>query len=158
MKESIAIRKLKKTDILECINLFHNTVHAVNAKDYSAKQLNAWAPKVNPEITDRWLTLLDNISYVAEFNKKIVGFGDITRDGYLDRLYIHKDFQGKGTATAILTKLEEKAKELHLTEINTAASITANPFFEKHGFEVLNEQQVEVHGVKLTNFIMRKCL
>lgn len=50
MKLPIRLRKLKETDILECIILFQNTIHAVNAKDYSPIQLDAWAPKVKPAL------------------------------------------------------------------------------------------------------------
>lgn len=158
MKLPILIRELKEIDIPECIVLFQNTIHAVNAKDYSPIQLDAWAPKVKPEITPRWQTLSENISYVAESNNQIVGFGDLTMQGYLDRLFVHKDFQGQGIAAAIVKKLEERANELNLKEINTAASITAKPFFERSGFVVMKEQEVEIHGVKLTNFVMRKLL
>ncbi|MBA2648208.1 MAG: GNAT family N-acetyltransferase [Legionella sp.] len=158
MKLPIRLRNLKETDVLECIILFQNTIHAVNAKDYSPIQLKAWAPKVKPEITPRWKTLPENISYVAEFDNQIVGFGDLTKQGYLDRLFVHKDFQGQGIAATIVQKLEEQANELNLKEISTAASITAKPFFEKSGFVVMKEQQVEIHGVKLTNFVMRKLL
>ena len=158
MKLPILIRELKEIDIPECIVLFQNTIHAVNAKDYSPTQLDAWAPKVKPKITPRWQTLSENIAYVAEFENQMVGFGDLTRDGYLDRLFVHKDFQGQGIAAAIVQKLEERANELNLKEITTAASITAKPFFERSGFVVMKEQQVEIHGVKLTNFVMRKPL
>lgn len=158
MKLPVQLRALKETDILECITLFQNTIHAVNAKDYSPSQLEAWAPKVKPEITPRWQTLSENISYVAELENQIVGFGDLTEKGYLDRLYVHKDFQGQGIAAAIVQKLEKRAHELNLEEITTAASITAKPFFERAGFVVMKEQQVEIHGVKLTNFVMRKLL
>lgn len=152
------IRELKETDILECIVLFQNTIHVVNAKDYSPRQLDAMAPKIKPEITPRWRTLLENISYVAESDNQIVGFGDLTSQGYLDRLYVHKDFQGQGIAAAIVQKLEERAHELNLKEITTAASITSKPFFEKSGFIAMKKQQVEIYGVKLTNFVMRKLL
>lgn len=158
MKLPIQLRALKETDILECIALFQNTIHAVNAKDYSPIQLEAWAPKEKPEITPRWQTLSENISYVAELENQIVGFGDLTEKGYLDRLFVHKDFQGQGIAAAIVQKLEKRANELNLEEITTAASITAKPFFERAGFVVIKEQQVEIHGVKLTNFVMRKLL
>ena len=158
MKLPIQLRALKETDVLECITLFQNTIHAVNAKDYSPLQLEAWAPKVKPEITLRWQTLSENISYVAEYANQIVGFGDLTKEGYLDRLFVHKDFQGRGIAAAIVQKLEERANELNLKEITTAASITAKPFFERARFFVMKEQQVEIQGVKLTNFVMRKLL
>lgn len=158
MKLSVQLRMLKERDILECIILFQNTVHTVNAKDYSPIQLETWAPIVKPEITPRWQTLLENISYVAEFENQIVGFADLTSEGYLDRLFVHKDFQGQGIAATIVQKLEERAHQLNLKMITTAASITAKPFFERSGFVLIKEQQVEIHGVQLSNFVMRKFL
>ena len=83
MKLPIRLRALEEIDILECIILFQNTIHTVNAKDYSPIQLEAWAPKVKPEVTPRWQTLSENIAYVAEFGNQIVGFGDLTKEGYL---------------------------------------------------------------------------
>lgn len=40
--------------------------------------------------------------------------------------------------------------------IITDASITARPFFEKRGYKVIKEQQVELRGQIFTNFKMSK--
>ena len=40
-------------------------------------------------------TGLRHHTIVAECGNEIVGFGDIDDTGYLDRLYVHKDHQGK---------------------------------------------------------------
>ena len=100
---------------------------------------------------------------VAEEEGKIIGFGDMDRSGYLDRLYVHKDFQGRGIASAICDTLEsvveENQKEAGDTAKNcfiTHASITARPFFEKRGYRVIREQLVERRGEKLKNFVMEK--
>lgn len=155
------IRKIKETELDECIMLFQQTVHSVNAKDYSEKELHAWAPLAEPKYLDNyayWQSLLSNITYVAEVDHHLVGFGDLTDDGYLDRLYVHKDCQGMGIATAIVNALESAANECGIHEIITHASITAKPFFEKMGFVVLKEQRQTVRGEALTNFIMKKML
>lgn len=39
--------------------------------------------------------------------------------------------------------------------IVTHASITTKPFFEKRGYRVIREQQVERQGIFLTNFVMK---
>ena len=82
----------------------------------------------------------------------IIGFGDIDKTGYLDRLYVHADYQKKGAAAAICSRLEQAVSG----KITTHASITARPFFEKRGYRVVREQQVERKGVFLTNFVMEK--
>lgn len=83
----------------------------------------------------------------------IIGFGDIDQTGYLDRLYVNKDSQNKGVATAICDKLESEVKFACVT---VHASITAKPFFEKRGYKILKMQEVEREGVCLRNYIMQK--
>ena len=90
---------------------------------------------------------------MAELDGQIVGFGDLDVErGYLDRLYVHRDHQGEGIATALCGALERAASG----PITTHASITARPFFEGRGYRVLREQQVERRGVWLTNYVMGK--
>ncbi len=145
------IRRYQQSDCKELAELFYNTVHTVNAKDYTKEQLNVWATgKVDLE---KWnQSLQEHYSVVAVDDKIIVGFGDIDKTGYLDRLFVHSDYQGKGVATAICNQLEQVVQG----GIITHASITARPFFEKRGFKTIKEQQVERQGIFLTNFIDRK--
>lgn len=145
------IRMYQPSDCESMAKLFYQTVHTVNAKDYTQEQLRAWATgTVDLEAWNR--SFQDHFSLVAVENGRIVGFGDITRNGYLDRLYVHSDFQGKGVATALCDRLEQAVQGT----IETHASITARPFFEKRGYKTLQEQSVERHGVWLTNYVMRK--
>lgn len=147
----MVIRKYESSDCKEMAELFFNTVHSVNVKDYTKEQLDAWAPgQVDLEKWDQ--SFQEHFSIVAVENDIIVGFGDIDKTGYLDRLYVHKNYQGKGIATAICDQLESKVKE----NIITHASITAKPFFEKRGYKVVKEQQVERNGIFLKNYIMEK--
>lgn len=73
--------------------------------------------------------------------------------GYLDRLYVHADYQGQGIGTAICDELESA---VNVSQFVTHASITARPFFEGRGYQVVKEQQVERCGIYLTNFVMIK--
>ena len=73
--------------------------------------------------------------------------------GYLDRLYVHKDHQGIGIATALCEKLDASVESATVT---THAFITARPFFEDRGYVVKKEQQVERQGILLTNYVMEK--
>lgn len=85
----------------------------------------------------------------------IVGFGDIDKTGYLDRLFVHKNHQHEGIATAICNKLESYVTG---EKIVTHSSITARPFFEKRGYRTIREQVVVRKGISLTNFIMEKSI
>ena len=148
----MTLRDYTKTDCAELAELFYDTVHTVNAKDYTQEQLDAWATgKVNLEAWNE--SFQAHHTVVAEMDGKIVGFGDMDETGYLDRLYVHKDYQRRGVAAAICDALEQRTKA---AEFTTHASITARPFFEKRGYTARREQQVERGGVWLTNFVMKK--
>lgn len=145
------LRKYKPSDCKQIAEIFFNTVHAINAKDYTKAQLNAWATgQVDLESWNQ--SFLEHFSIVAEDQGVLVGFGDMDKTGYLDRLYVHKDYQNMGIATAICNALEPFAPG----KIVTHASITAKPFFLKRGYVVINAQQVERRGVILKNFVMEK--
>jgi len=143
------IRKYQSSDCGKLAELFYNTVHRVNAKDYTKEQLDAWATgQVDLEEWDR--SLREHYSVVAVADGTIVGFGDISGTGCLDRLFVHADHQREGVASVICDRLEGAVQG----KIVTHASITARPFFEKRGYKVVKKQQVERRGVLLTNFIM----
>lgn len=147
----MVLREYQSSDCEELAWLFYNTVHKVNAKDYTEEQLNAWATgNVNLKKWD--CSFKEHYSLIAVDDEKIIGFGDMDKTGYLDRLYVHFEYQGKGVATAICNQLERFVPG----NIVTHASITARPFFEKRGYRMVREQQVERQGIFLTNFVMEK--
>lgn len=145
------VRDYQPADCKELTELFYRTVHTVNARDYTKEQLDAWAAEqIDLEVWDRSFREHDCVVVVEDGT--IVGFGDVDRTGYLDRLFVHVDYQGIGVASAICDRLEQAVKG----DIVTHASITAKPFFEKRGYKVIKEQRAERRGVLLTNFVMKK--
>lgn len=146
------IRRYRPDDCEKITKLFYETVHTVNAKDYTEEQLNVWATgKIDLYAWNQGF--LNDFTVVAILRGELVGFGNITRTGYLDKLYVHKNHQREGIASAICDALE---KSICGCVIETHASITAKPFFEKREYRVIKEQQVERSGIFLTNYIMRK--
>ena len=124
----------------------------MNAKDYTQEQLDAWATgEVDLQAWDK--SFRAHRTIIAVVNGEIVGFGDMDETGYLDRLYVHKDYQGQGIASAICDELERFAAGKTFT---THASITARPFFLHRGYRVVRKQEVIRRGVALTNFVMEK--
>ena len=145
------IRTYQSSDCKEITELFYNTVHTVNMRDYTKEQVDVWAPE-EPDL-DGWNeSLLAHYSIVAVEDNRIVGFGDIDETGYLDRLFVHKDYQRQGIASALCDQLEQAVPG----RIFVHASITARPFFESRGYRVVKQQQVERKGIFLTNFVMEK--
>ena len=157
------LKPYQPNNLTAMLALFHRTVHTVNAKDYTPQQQDAWAPgdvTRDPQRRARWdQTLREHLSLLAWEGEELMGFGDIDlAAGYLDRLYVGADFQGRGVATALCDRLEQAAREAGCETVHSDVSITARPFFESRGYRVLCRQQVERRGVLLTNFKMEKQL
>ena len=146
------LREYQPSDCEQLAELFYQTVHSVNVKDYTKEQVDVWATgKVD---VGEWnSSFLKHKTIVAVENGKIVGFGDMDSTGYFDWLFVHKDHQREGIASAICDKLE---CSVNGKRISTHASITARLFFEKRGYFVITEQQVVRSGVSLTNYLMEK--
>lgn len=146
------LRPYRPADCPRLAQLFYETVHTVNARDYTPRQLSAWAPgTVDLECWNA--SFLAHFTLVAEDGGRITGFGDIDPSGYLDRLYVHKDFQGVGIASALCDALE---RHFSVRTVTTHASLTARPFFAHRGYQTLRRRTVERGGVFLDNFLMEK--
>ena len=153
------LRLYRPQDLEGLIQLFYETVHEVNLGDYSPAEVDAWVP--SPESVDRaaWgESLAAHYTVVAEREGQLLGFGDMDSTGYFDRLYVHRDFQGRGVATSIAHALEGFAHGLGAQRVTVHASRTARPFFERRGYRMLYAQQVERRGVLLENFAMELAL
>lgn len=146
------IREYVPSDCERLAKLFYDTVHSVNAADYTKEQTDAWADG-NVDIAAWNESFMKHYTVVAMHDGDIAGFGDIDKTGYLDRLYVRGDLQRRGAASAICDALESS---VGTGKVTAHVSITARAFFEKRGYAVLREQQVERHGVLLTNYVMEK--
>ena len=93
----ITLRKFDPADAGACLSLFRNTIHRVNIRNYSAEQIHAWAP-LNVEVPNWASRFTGRFAYVACQNELVVGFGDMTTEGHLDRLFVSADHQRQGIA------------------------------------------------------------
>ena len=146
------IRAYTPADCQRTAALFYDTVHAVACRDYSQEQLDAWAPPEGVDLAAWNESFSAHVTLVAVEGETLLGFGDITPTGYLDRLYVHQDHLRQGIATALCERLEGLVQG----PIITHASYTARPFFAQRGYRLVRAQAVERQGVQLTNFVMRK--
>ena len=55
-----------------------------------------------------------------------------------------------------MRRLLARAGELGLAELNSDVSLTAQPFFARFGFEVVEHRVFELRGVEMRNAAMRK--
>ena len=132
------IRPYRSADCPALAELFYETVHTACARDFTPEQLDAWATgEVDLSAWDA--SFLAHRTLAAVEGETIVGFADMDGSGYLDRLYVHRDFQRRGVASALCDALEAASAAETFT---THASRTARPFLEHRGWRVVRERTV----------------
>lgn len=152
------IRPLEEKDLYDMQNLFRSTVLNVNIKDYTNEEVEDWASCGND--MEHWKEILFNNQFIGAFDKQdnLIGFSSMNKNGYMHSMFVHKDWQGKGVATQLLSEVEKIARQYEVKEITSEVSKTARPFFEHKGYVVECEQKQHANRLKLTNYKMKKVL
>lgn len=152
----VRLKDFIKSDAKILRKLFYLSVHNTCQGDYTKEQLNAWAP----ELFDYnvWLNRLTSAeTTVATIEQTTAGF-ILTENCHIDCLFTHPNYQHMGVASALLKYAEDSTLKNNINHISTDASITAKPFFMKHGFKEVEENNVELRGQVFVNFRMIKSL
>lgn len=149
------IRSYQASDLRAVAELFTQAVHGLACGDYDVNQLAAWAPRV-PDLNQWAVRLAVLRTLVAEENTEPVGFISYERTGHIDLLYTSPKCARRGIASALFGEAAAKLCSEGIAELFTEASKTSRPFFESHGFRVIEEQHVELLGVAFQRYAMRK--
>lgn len=154
--KKIIIREYQAEDVQDLANIYYNTIHNFNIRDYTQEQVNVWAPESSREAI-YWAKKLEKTKpFVAILDNTLVGFAEFEPDGHIDCFYCHHLWIGCGIGSALMSAIYEQAKKKNIPRIFAEVSITARPFFEKQGFTTITQQTVVVAGIELINYKMEK--
>ncbi|OAN77462.1 hypothetical protein A8B78_14240 [Jannaschia sp. EhC01] len=154
----LIIRPYRPADAIPLATLYHRSVNEGASRKYDAAQRAAWSPA--PPTSEGWRARVEEAeTVVAEQNGTLLGFMTLDIDsGFLDFAYVAPEVMGKGVAAALYAVIEGRARVKGHTVLETEASLLAEPFFRRHGWRVIQRQEVERHGVKIPNARMEKRL
>lgn len=151
------IRRFQPGEELALFEIYYSAIHLIAKNDYSEEQLNAWAPlDLDRQL---WVNRIIGINpFVAEIEGKPVGYADVQPNGYIDHFFVSGNYPRQGVGRALMEAIHSEATRLNLTELTSHVSRTAQPFFERFGFVVVEQRKPVVRGVELSNALMRKQL
>jgi len=151
----VTIRDYVEVDAEALWNLHFYTIRNINIRDYTKEQVEAWASeRLDLSV---WKNRMKGLSpFVAEINGTIVGYTDLQPNGLIDHFFCHHEYQGQGVGKALLSHVFNIGNQRKVKRFYSEVSITARPFYEHFGFKVIQEQEMEVRGQKLNNFVMEK--
>ncbi|NQY04915.1 MAG: GNAT family N-acetyltransferase [Flavobacteriaceae bacterium] len=145
------IRPALHSDLDTIRSLFYDVITTVNVNDYSPEEIKVWAS--GAEDVERWKKKLsDQEFFVCEISEEIVGFTSLLNQNYIDHLYVSQHHQGLGIASKLLSFIESKVKVYGTQKVKSDVSITARPFFEHKGYQVVKRNEIQHKGEVLINF------
>ena len=159
MTQKITTRKYNLNDARALAEIYNRTIHKVNIRDYSEKQLNAWAPSssLEPDGLEYWKKKwVKVVPIVALQGDNVVGFTEFETNGHIDCFFVHHAFQGVGVGTTLMNAIEQEAKEKNIHLVYAQVSITAKPFFSKKGFKIVKQKVDVIRGCELICYVMQK--
>lgn len=93
---------------------------------------------------------------MARNAERPVGFMTLANDGYIDLAFVDPAHQRRGIGGLLYTQIEALAREAKMERLYSEASHLVRGLFEQKEWTVVQEQQIERAGVRLTNFLMEK--
>lgn len=149
------VRAFKDGDEPALQAVFYSAVHVIAAKDYTVEQLDAWAPH-RPD-WEAWTARMQALRpFVAEDDGRVVGYADLQASGYIDHFFVAAKQARRGVGRLLMETLHARAAELRLARLFADVSLTAEPFFERFGFHVLERKTVVIGRASLPNARMQK--
>ncbi|GGP27898.1 GNAT family N-acetyltransferase [Silvimonas amylolytica] len=138
---------------------FFASVSVLAAKDYTPEQRRAWVSRALDNANTWRDKLVSQFGWKAVENEEVQGFILLVpQDNLIDWLYVSPAAANNGVATNLLRELERTARTLGIPHLETHASVTAQPFFERRGYEVVEKEEIEAGNCVLPRALMRKKL
>jgi putative acetyltransferase len=141
MNDQIRIELAQIQDAAAIAKIHYAAVHQTARSFYPEEVINGWSSPVNDERIEEIKRTIENSDewmLVARQNDLIVGFGSIVPlHNELRGLYVHPSFGRRRIGARILIVLEHEARSLGLLYLQVDASINAEAFYRRYGFEII---------------------
>lgn len=153
----LKIRQAKAEDIPVLMAVFQAAVRGSCGADYMPEQIDAWVGRSTVACFQK---LFDSglCFFVVENATVCAGYAAVSAQGELHSLFVVPEFQRQGVARTLLDAALHFVRELGAQTLYADVSLTALPFFRQAGFDIMQEQQVSIGKVCLTNYRMRRTI
>ncbi|HYD85811.1 MAG TPA: GNAT family N-acetyltransferase [Opitutus sp.] len=149
------LRPFAPSDAEALAVVYRDAVRGIGPQAYTLQQVAAWASYPSDLEEFRRLMML-GLTLIAEEEGRPIAFGQLEPSDHLAFLYCTTIRSRCGVGSAIYSALESHAFENGVSEIHTEASRISRPFFEKHGYVLLEIEHVVRFGAEFERFRMFK--
>ncbi len=151
------IRRFVQGEEADLLAVHYSAIHQIASRDYTQEQIEAWAPQdIDPLV---WAQRIRAINpFVVEVAGSIVAYADLQEDGYIDQFFVSGAHPGRGLGTGLMRHILNEARSRGLSELTSDVSRTAQGFFSRFGFQIVEQRMPVRRGIVIPNALMRLAL
>src|SRR5262245_12192322 len=124
------IREFRIGDESALHEVFHSAVHDVASRDYTAEQIEAWAPASFDR--DQWAERMRALApFVVEDAGAIVAYADLQPSGYIDHFFVSGSVARRGVGALLMNHILNSARARQIPVLTADVSRTALRFFQR---------------------------
>jgi putative acetyltransferase len=137
----VHVRPAMETDAEPIVHAHFAAVHQTASDFYPRDVLDSWSRQPDETRYQQIRQAIvqgDELFLVAEDASGVVGFGSIVPASHeLRALYVHPRVARRGVGTKLLGRLGRLAVLKHCAYLQLEASLNAEAFYSRHGYEVV---------------------
>ena len=151
------IRPYRENDATALFDIFQTAIHTTAAAEYTPAQITAWAPPDrDPADWARRMAALR--PWVLTLAEQAIAYASLDSTGYIDHFFVHGHHARQGAGALLMAHTVQLAQQHNTAALTADVSRTAQPFFARDCFCVVEQRMPVRAGVAIPNALMRKPL
>lgn len=156
-KTKYTIRRLKNDELDAAFTLIWTVFKEFVASDYTDEGIACFYDHFidNRDFRNKFISG-SHIMNGAFDDRRLVGVLSISKNAHISCVFVDKNYQRKGIATALFAKVIAELREQKVDKIKLNASPYAVPFYHAIGFTDTDKEKV-YNGIRYTPMEMKIC-
>jgi len=145
------ISRATDTDLPLMQRLFYQTVTTYGSKIFSKEEIKVFSRLALNK--DHWKQkFVNDYVYNAKLNGEVIGSFSFNKSGFIEYIFVHQNYQGRGIAKKLYETLERVAKEDDVRILTTRINSITKGFFENYNFEIIKNIEQVVGGEEIVRY------
>ncbi|MFD2565074.1 GNAT family N-acetyltransferase [Aquimarina rubra] len=145
------ISRATDSDLPLMQRLFYQTVTIYGSKIFTKEEVKIFSRLALDK--NHWTQkFIEDYIYNVKLNGEVIGSFSLSKDGVIEYIFVHQNYQGRGIAKKLYSTLEEVAREAGINSLSTRINLNTKDFFEKNGFKIIKNAEKVSGGEEIVSY------
>jgi len=145
------ISRATDSDLPLMQRLFYQTVTIYGSKIFTKSEVKIFSRLALDK--NHWKQkFVNDFIYNAKLNGEVIGSFTLSKNGEIEYVFVHQNYQGRGIAKKLYETLERVAKEAGIDILTTSINSNTKDFFRKNGFKIIKNAEKVAGGEDIVSY------